>query len=132
MKISPRQYAQSILECLEDASPEKGKILLNNFFQAIEENNDVKLLPDIIEEIEKVKQRKMGIKKTAIITALDISKDLKREIRRNLEEKFKAKVEPEYEIRPEILGGIIIESEDEILDASMRAWLNKFKQSLSA
>jgi len=132
MKISPKQYAQSVLECLEGLSPEKGKIFLNNFFRVIEENNDTKLLPDIMGEIEKVKQKKMGIKKASIITALDISKGLKAEIQRKLEERFKAKVELNHEIRPEILGGIIIESEDEVFDSSMRAWLNKFKQSLNA
>lgn len=154
MKISPKQYARSLIEAANGAAPfadlrfadsfgkaravsatkaeseKEARILLDRFFEILEKNSDLKKLPKIISEVEKINEAKSGVKKTKLITAVELSDVLKKEVAQKLENVFKKKIELSAKIVPEILGGMVIEAGNEILDASARTMINKFKQAL--
>lgn len=130
MKISAKQYAQAIIGSVEGVSPEKGRVFFDNFLKIVEENNDGKMLPGIIGEVERLNEKKAGSRKATITTALAISDETKKDIKKKLEDSFKAKIILKQLVDPNILGGIVIETDNEILDASMRTWLDKFKHEL--
>lgn len=111
-------------------SPEKGRVFFDNFLKIVEENNDGKMLPGIIGEVERLNEKKAGSRKATITTALAISDETKKDIKKKLEDSFKAKIILKQLVDPNILGGIVIETDNEILDASMRTWLDKFKHEL--
>lgn len=130
MKISPKQYARSLVEAAGGASEKEARVLLDRFFEILQKNNDLKKLPKIISEMEKINDAKSGVKKAKIITAVELSDGLKKEVAQKLENVFEEKIELCAKIEPAILGGMVIEAGNEILDASARTRINKFKQAL--
>lgn len=131
MKITPTKYAKSLLEALDGAPKEKRDSYLDNFLKIVERNNDGKNLPDILKEIRKLEREKSGIKDVAITVAVALSPESMAEISKKLEKIFSSKIEVRSEVNPAILGGIVIESGEEIFDKSLRSYINKFKHSLS-
>lgn len=131
MKISPKQYARSLAEAAEGVSEKEEKILTERFLGILEKNSDLKKMPKIISEMEKINEAQSGVKKAKLATAVELSDVMKKEVAQKLENVFKERIVLSAKIVPEILGGIIIEAGNEILDASARATISKFKQALS-
>ncbi len=130
MKISPKQYARSIIEAAGGASEKEVRVLLDRFFEILQKNNDLKKLPKIISEMEKINEAKSGVKKAKLVTAVELSDVMKKEVAQKLENVFKERIILSAKIEPPILGGMVIEAGNEILDASARTMISKFKQAL--
>ena len=131
MKITSKQYAQSLLEATAEAPKGKAEQYLDSFLKIVEDNGDFKNLPYIIEEIKAIGEEKSGFKRAKMISAINLSDEVRKTIIEKLEKTFKTKIELAEEVRPEILGGLVIEVGNEILDSSTRTMINKFKHNLS-
>lgn len=131
MKITPIKYAMSLLEALDGASKKERETYLDNFLKIIEKNNDGKILPDVFKEIKKIEQEYSGIKNITITTAVALSAGSVAEISKKLEKIFSSKIEIRFEVSPAILGGIVIESGEEIFDKSLQSYINKFKHLIA-
>lgn len=131
MKITPIKYARSLLEALDGASKKKRETYLDNFLKIVERNNDGRNLPDILKEIKKIEQEYSGIKNVTITTAVALSAGSVAEISKKLEKIFSSKIEIRFEVSPAILGGIVIESGEEIFDKSLQSYINKFKHLIT-
>lgn len=132
MKITPRKYAESLLEALEGAPKGKIDVYLNNFLHILESANDIRILPEIIEEIKKIEREKTGIRLATVTTAVPLADAAAKEIAKKLEKIFSSKLKIKNEVNPGILGGIVIESGEDFFDKSVKNYLNKFKESLSS
>ncbi len=131
MKITPKQYAFSLIEALHGTSESESRVYLNNFFKIIEKNKNLKLIPKIIAEIEAIGDKESGITKAKVTTAVKISDETLKGISKTLENLYKTKVRIEEKTDTDILGGVIVEVGNEILDASVRGRLNKFRHKLN-
>ncbi len=127
MKITPIKYAKSLLEALDGAPKKMQNIYLDNFLKIVERNNDEKNLSDIFKEIKNIEREKSGVKNVTITAAIALSDEAVAEISKKLEKIFSSKIEIRSEANPAILGGIVIESGEEIFDKSLRSYINKFK-----
>ncbi len=132
MKIGPKQYARALSEAAVGASEKEARIYTDRFLEIMKKNNDLKKLPKIVLEAEKIKEDESGVKKVKIISAIELSSETKKEIVSKLKDIFKTKIELLEKIEPDILGGMIIEIGNEVLDASVRSKINLFKQILSS
>lgn len=131
LKITPTKYAKSFLEALDGAPKEKRDSYLDNFLKIVERNNDGKNLPEILREIKRIEREKSGIKNVTITAAVALSSESMAEISKKLEKIFSSKIEVRSEVNPAILGGIVIESGEEIFDKSLRSYINKFKHLIT-
>ena len=66
-----------------------------------------------------------------ITTAVALSDGSVAEISKKLEKIFSSKLEVRPKLIPAILGGIVIESGEEIFDKSLRSYINKFKHLIT-
>ncbi len=130
MKITPKQYAKSLLEVIAE-NPGKEKLYLDNFFKIISANNDEKNLSRIIEEFKKVSALESGVKEVAAVSAIKLSDEVKEEVVKKLESFFKAKIRLSEKVDSNILGGLVLETENEVLDASVSTAIKKLKHQLS-
>lgn len=130
MKITPKQYAKSLIEVLAEVSQSQRDFCFDSFIKIVDNNSDARNLPLIIEEIKKISEDKSGFKQATVTTAIPISEELKQSIVKKLESAFNAKIKLNSAINPDILGGAIIEFGNEVLDESTYAWINSFKQSI--
>ena len=71
-----------------------------------------------------------GIKEAEIITANQLLPSHKDEILKYITKKFKVSIELEEKVNPSIIGGFILRIEDQQINASLRAQLNKIKREL--
>jgi F-type H+-transporting ATPase subunit delta len=67
-----------------------------------------------------------------VITATEIEEDLKRSLAELAERKLGKRPKMRYEIDPEIIGGLILKIGDELIDASIKGRLLRFKKNVSA
>ena len=81
---------------------------------------------EILKALEKIVNKENGILKAKITTEIKLNEEIVKEIEEFIKKKYKAKeVILELKEDKELLGGIKMEIEDEIIDATLR---NKIKQ----
>jgi len=131
MKITPKQYAEALVEALAEVSKIQRDSCLGNFIKIIENNGDAAKISLVIEEIKKIFEDKSGLRQATVTTAVPISEELKQSIVKKLEKAFNTKIKLNSAVNPDILGGAIIEFDNEVLDESTRAWISGLKRNFS-
>jgi F-type H+-transporting ATPase subunit delta len=75
-------------------------------------------------------RKQKGVVITKLITTGDVSEEIKQKIIRMVTEGTKENVDLQTVKDPDIIGGFVLELEDERLDASVKYQLNQLKQQL--
>jgi len=123
MRYNPKQYAQALYESLREVKD--ADLVFRNFYNLLVRNNDLKLLSKIIEKIEEIDKEERG----AVEIKIASTKKLEQEIIEKLRKLIK-NAEIKEEIDPSLIGGLKIQIGDLLIDGSIRAKLNKLRQSL--
>lgn len=122
MKYSSRIYATALAEALDGKPKEEQKQIANRFLQIVYKNRDKQKLGRILEETEKIILIKTDTAKVRLESVEPVSAKLKHEIK----EVINKNVLFSEKIKPELLAGIKILINDELLiDASAQSRLNK-------
>ena len=131
MKYSPKQYAQALIDSLSDTDPKDTNQVLDNFVKVLAKNNDVRMFEEITAEFHKLELAKKGIKQVEITSAHLISHATEAEIVGQLNKLAKYDIEVKKKIDEQLIGGVVIRMDDQILDASVKNSLEQLKESLS-
>ncbi|MEO8065229.1 MAG: ATP synthase F1 subunit delta [Candidatus Doudnabacteria bacterium] len=131
MKYAAKQYAQALLEAIESARPQDESTVLDNFVKVLAENNDLRLFDEISSEFHKLDLARKGIKQAQITSAHPLNKQNEQEIVDQLNRLVNGKVEVKKQIDEQLIGGVIIRMDDQILDASVKNNLEQLKKELS-
>ena len=126
MRYTPRQYAKALYESLKDVKEGEVDLVFKNFYSILLRNNDLKLINKIIEKIEEIDKEERGVVEVEVTGAKEIDKDLVSKLR-NLIGK---KAEIQEKVDPGLIGGLKIQINDLLIDGSIKAKLNKLRQSL--
>ena len=124
MKYSPQQYAQALYESLKDAKD--ADLVFRNFYGLLVRNNDLKLLSKIIEKIEEIDKKERGVIEVKVSSV----KKLDSNVIEKLQQIIGKKTDIKEEINPSLIGGLKIQIGDLLIDGSIKAKLNKLRQSL--
>jgi len=81
---------------------------------------------NFIHEIKKYR----GITESHLITAVKVDVNVKKQISDLISEVFKTKVELKESVDPEIIGGFILQIDDNYIDASIKNKLRRIKKEL--
>ena len=131
MKISAKQYAQSLHETVVDKSNNQIKDAINNFFDILVQNNDITKAEEIVKEFEKIWNMEHGIIEAEVVSAKELDNNIVKLLNGYIAELSGAKqVSLNQKINKDILGGVIIKFEDKILDGSLRAKLSGLKKEM--
>ena len=103
-----------------------------NFIKILCEKKSVHLFSECAKHFEKLYNKANNIEKVTVITAVALSDSLKEKLVSKLEKEYSKKIVPEYRVDSEILGGIIIRTENSQTDASVRSRLDAIKAQLSS
>ncbi len=126
MKYNPRQYAWALYESLKDVKEGETDSVFKNFYTILLRNNDLKLINKIIEKIEEIDKEERGIIEVKVTGAKEIDKDLVSKLRNLIGDK----VEIQEKTDPTLIAGFKIQINDLLIDGSIKAKLNKLRQSL--
>lgn len=110
----------------------KGKIeeITLDFLILIANNKRESHIPGICRNFLSLSRKDQNIKSAVITTATEIDGDTQKKIELLISKELNAKIELTSEVKPEIIGGMILRLEDKQYDASVASQLKKVKQIL--
>jgi len=132
MKITPKQYAQTLYEITKDKSQSEAEVILANFVKVLGKNNQLRLKNDIIKKFGEIYNKENSIVEAEVESKEKLYEDLRKQLRKYVSNKYDAKDVVLNEKRNESLkGGIIIRVGDEVLDGSVDRQLAGLKKVLT-
>jgi F-type H+-transporting ATPase subunit delta len=125
-KLLPSQYAKILFSLTNAVPKDKLDEVIKEFFLFLKEERVLSKAKYIIREFEKFSKKQEGITELEIIS----SQELKKEEIDKIVKVFTKKAEVKTKVNKDLIGGIIIKTDNMILDASVKTQLNKLKQHL--
>jgi len=126
MALIPRQYAKILYELTHTLDEKQLDQAMAAFVQVLKKDQAVSLKEKIIHEFEQYAKKQAGTQQITITTARPINKVFLQKVA----DVFGDNVQTRATVDPAILGGLIIRTEDKILDGSIATQLLKMKTSL--
>jgi F-type H+-transporting ATPase subunit delta len=103
---------------------------LVNFVSLLADKNRVVSLPEIAEDFKAMLDEKNGIVCGKLVTAIALSDTRKVELKERLEKQTGKKLVLDFGTDADILGGVVLQIGDSVLDASLRAQLHILKETI--
>ena len=92
---------------------------LINLMNLLADNKRFALLETVLNCFEKLYEQKNNISKISVISATEINENSKKRLETVLSQKTGKNIIPQYRIKEDIIGGIIIKINDKIIDLSL-------------
>ncbi len=103
-----------------------------NFLTLLAENDRLLLLPEIAVQFSQLKNRHEGSADALIETAFELTEAQLADLVAGLEKKFNIKLKPEVRVNVDLIGGVRVTVGDQVLDTSVRAQLERMRDTLVA
>lgn len=131
MRITSKQYAEGLYESVRHAEPSDRTGIFDRFFSILIRERRMKDMPTILSALRRIIERETGEKSVRTRSAHPLSESAVRNLRERLCKIFDVdRVALETMVDPHLAGGIMIETEDETLDASILGALRQMKTAL--
>ena len=105
-----------------------------NFLKILVNKSKFNELPLIIDEFNKILDNVNNIKRVEVVSAVQLTEDLTEDQKNKITEKLKNKLNKniiaEWIEQPEIIGGLIIKIEDDVIDSSLKKKLENLEITL--
>lgn len=99
-----------------------------SFLSFVTEKNREDILFDIFKEFTALVDKKNGVVKAKVVSAVSLNDESQKKIVENLEKKTNKKVTANYGVDSNLIGGFIVRVEDTVYDASVRQQLNLLRK----
>lgn len=103
-----------------------------NLVGLLSENKRLNLLPEIVQLFEAMKATQEGVLEAHVTTAFELSATQMAGLLAKLEAKFGRKINATQSVDMELIGGVVIQVGDEVMDASVRGGLENLAVTLKA
>lgn len=103
-----------------------------NFVRLLAENRRLSVLPEIVKQFEVMKAAREGVLEARVATAFELSAAQLDGLKAKLESKFGRKINIAQAVDTALIGGVVIQVGDEVLDASVRGKLGDLAATLKA
>ncbi|MBC7328986.1 ATP synthase F1 subunit delta [bacterium] len=90
----------------------------------------ISLLPEIGEELIRLKREKEGIALALVRSPIPLLSEERELLRKILENKFAKRIILEEEIDPSLIGGFTVEVEGNMIDASLKGFLIRLREKI--
>lgn len=132
MKITSRQFAQTLYEITDGQSKPEIEKSVADFARYIYRNRKLKLAGKIMEQFAAMYNKKKGIVEVEVVTVQKMDEALEKKVKHFVREKYGAKeVILKNVINKNIKGGIIVKVGNEVMDGSVKGKLNELKSILA-
>lgn len=101
-----------------------------SFLCLLIEKGRIALFPTCVNEYERLLDAKLKVITANITSAVPLKEEEKQALKIKLENKYSSKVELQCEVDEQILGGIIIEIDGNVLDGSLKHRLQEIKEEI--
>ncbi|MFN8523005.1 MAG: F0F1 ATP synthase subunit delta [Chloroflexota bacterium] len=125
--VTAEQKRQALAQALPDAPPK-----VQNFLGVVAQHDRVGLLPDIAYAFRRLVNEHRGISVATVTTAVPINDQERQAIASRLSQRVGKQVAIESRVDPRILGGVVAQIDDDIIDGSVRGRLERLRRTLLA
>jgi len=133
MKISPKQYAQTLFDLADGKSRAEIEKSVADFARYIYGNRKLKLADKIIEQFGKIYNNKKNIVEAEVVSRKKLDNVGVKKIKHFVKEKYQTKeVVLKNTVDESIKGGIVLKVGNEILDGSLKGKLGELKKMLAS
>jgi len=132
MKIKIKKYAQAFCEATENLSGDKLTDAVKNFVAILASAGILSKQKQIIAGIETELNRRGGVLVVKVKTAAAMSAHEKTELAKKLKIAFGSEIKLVEKIDEQILGGLVLEAGDYLIDGSAKQQLTALKRRLIA
>jgi F-type H+-transporting ATPase subunit delta len=133
----------SFLESPDISRQEKTRLLERAFGGRVEESmlpflflvlkrDRIALLPEILSQFEKLDEEERGVRRAEVVSAVQLSKDEKELIISKLQRITGKEILLQDRVDPEIIGGVVVYVDGDVIDGSIRAQLAELRATLLA
>ena len=105
---------------------------VSNFLTLLADNDRLSLLPEIFEEYEQLKSQNNNSVDVVIESAFPLSSTQEQVLAEALKKRFNAAVNVTVEVKPELIAGVVIRADDQVIDDSALNKLEKMRTRLLA
>ena len=105
---------------------------MRNFLMIVAEHKRISILGDIYEQFMALINDAAGKKMAVLVSAITLAKKDQDKFAEKLSQKFGGKYSIDTQVDPDIVGGIAIEVDDVIYDASIKGQLVRLRNYLTA
>lgn len=126
--LTSKQKASAMVSVCEDYLDEPGK----NFIQLLAVNQRLGLLQEIFAQFEQLKANLQRSVDVDVTTAYELDEQQQQKLTQALSAKLDRDVTLTSSVDKSILGGVILRSQDLVIDGSVRARLAKLAEALNS
>ena len=101
---------------------------LYNFVGVLNTRGRLSELPDIREAFVKLADETIGRRRVTVYSAQKLSDSDQEQLLAAVQSYFDRNIVMENELKPELIGGLVVRSGDHVLDTSIQSRLKRFKQ----
>lgn len=131
MKVTPSQYAQALYTLSKSRSLSECSRLASDFVSLVQRNGDTKKLPRILYHVQRLHEQETARKRVFVSSAFPIHGELLQSLERYAQEVFESpKVILDISVDKKLLGGVIMQTENQRVDASVSSVLNRMRTVL--
>lgn len=106
-------------------------VLIINFLKLLTDKNKFGIFEDVLEAYNKSIDSINNIKKVSVTSAVTMPTDAQSRLKQKLEEKLKANVVLDLNINKDIIAGLVIKIDDNVIDMSLKHKLEDLSKSIT-
>lgn len=118
-------------ELLEEAFGGKLNVYVLNFMKLLAKKRMFEMFMKVVKEYEKKYFEDNNIERATIVTAFELNEAKKKAVVAKIAESVKKEIIPVFTVKPDIIGGIVIETENSSIDASVSGRLRSIERFIS-
>lgn len=128
MKVTPTFYAEALYQALQETKPSQQEEVLDNFVKVLADAGHLAMFAEIEAAFQQYERKQKGMVEANVLFAREHK--TQKNILNELNNLLGKNVELKTKINSGIIGGVVIETEDERIDASVKSQLSQLKKFL--
>ena len=129
MKLNAKQFAQALHEAISQTKAADHDKILDRFAKVLAESGKLGLWPEIEKEFLYLSGKAEGREQASLVTAQEVQ--INASLVETLNMAAKKKLDIKKSTDADLIGGVILRTDDTIFDASVKTQLSKLKSELS-
>lgn len=101
-----------------------------NLIKSLGEYRRFDAIPEIAFQFHKLKAEHENVQTVTVSTVYELSNDYYKQLQQKLKQTFGAQIKIETRIDPSLIGGIVVQAGDHIIDGSIKTYLGRLKETL--
>jgi F-type H+-transporting ATPase subunit delta len=128
--LSPQVSTEKKQEVIKKVIGPRASHLVVKLIDLLVEKKRFMFVEEIVEAYKNLYEKHMGIVEIRAVTAIPLDESLEAKLHKKLEEETKKTIRLETMVDPSIIGGVILQMEDKVIDGSIRHKLEMLKRHL--